>query len=91
MIVWEHLTEDEIEQVAALHARNNRYPPKKNSNGAAPNNGPARNNSTQNSNIICHYCDKKGHGQKECYSCIRDNKPQRQWQEVQKQPCEQHS
>jgi len=74
-IIWEQLTKDKIEQVAALCARNNCYPPKNSPNGPACNSGPPRNNSTQNPNIICRYCDKKGHRQKECYSRIRNNSP----------------
>jgi hypothetical protein len=73
-IISENLTEQEIEQVAALQARNNRFPPKKN-NGPACNNGQARNSSTRNPNIISRYCNKKGHLQKECFSHQRNNAP----------------
>ncbi len=67
-IIWEELTEQEIEQVAALRSRNNRFQPRNNS-------GPTRNNTTANPNIVCRYCDKKGHRQKECLSRRRDNDP----------------
>ncbi len=65
-IIWENLTEQEIEPVAAIWARNNRFPPKKN------NNGQACTSSARNPNIICRYCIKKGHLQKECFSCQRN-------------------
>ena len=73
-IIWEELTEQEIEQVAALRSRNGRVQPRNNP-GPARNNGQARNNATANPNIICRYCDKKGHRQKECFSRRRDNAP----------------
>ncbi len=74
VIIWEELTEQEIKQVAALRSRNGRFQPRNNS-GPARNNGQARNNPTANPNIICRYCDKKGHRQKECFSRRRDNAP----------------
>jgi hypothetical protein len=71
-IIWEELTEQEIEQVAALRSRNGRFQPRNNS-GPACNNGQARNSATTNPNIVCRYCDKKGHRQKECFSRRRAN------------------
>jgi hypothetical protein len=38
-IVWEHLTEEEIKQVATIRAHNNRFPPRNNSNRQACSNG----------------------------------------------------
>jgi hypothetical protein len=73
-IIWEELTEQEIEQVAALWSRNGRFQPRNNP-GPPRNNGHARNNTTANPNIVCRYCDKKGHRQKECFSRRRDNAP----------------
>ena len=73
-IIWEELTEQEIEQVAALRSRNGHFQPRNNS-GPARNNGQARNNAPANPNIVCRYCDKKGHRQKECFSRRRDNAP----------------
>jgi hypothetical protein len=73
-IVWEELTEQEIEQVSALRSCNGRFPPRNNS-GPACNNGQVRNSTTTNPNIVCRYCDKKGHCQKECFSCRRANAP----------------
>jgi hypothetical protein len=74
-IIWEHLTKDEIEQVAPLWAHNNCYPPKKNSNRLARNHGLTQNNGIRNPNIVCHYCSKKGHLQKDGYSCLCDRGP----------------
>jgi hypothetical protein len=45
-IIWEHLTEQEIKQVAAISACNNRFPPKRN-NGLARNNGQAHTSSAR--------------------------------------------
>ncbi len=73
-IIWEELTEQEIEQVAALWSRNGRFQPRNNS-GPTRNNGQARNNTSSNPNIVCRYCDKKGHRQKECFSRKRDKAP----------------
>jgi hypothetical protein len=74
-IVWEELTEHEIEQIAAIHAHNNCSPPKKFANGPAHNTGQPRNSSAWNLNIVCRSCHKKGHLQKECFSRQRDNGP----------------
>ena len=73
-IIWEELTEQEIEQVAALRSRNGRFQPRNNS-GPACSNGQACNSTTTNPNIVCRYCDKKGHRQKECFSRRRANAP----------------
>jgi hypothetical protein len=73
-VIWENLTEQEIEQVAALQTRNNQFPPKS-SSGPSSNNGQACNSSASNPNIICRYCDKKGHCQKECFFRQRNNAP----------------
>ncbi len=73
-IIWENWTEQEIEEIAAIRAHNNRFPPKKN-NGPAHNNGQARTSSARNLNIICRYCNKKGHLQIECFSRQRNNSP----------------
>jgi hypothetical protein len=73
-IIWEELTEQEIEQVAALWSRNGRFQPR-NHSGPARNNGQARTNTTTNPNIVCRYCNKKGHRQKECFSRRIANAP----------------
>jgi hypothetical protein len=69
-IAWESLTEEEVEQVAAIRAKNNRYQPKR--TFAAPQ---GRSNGPRNPNILCRYCKKKGHMQKECRSRQRDKAP----------------
>ncbi len=68
------MTDQEIEQIAVIQARNNCFPPKKN-NSPAHNNVKARTSSARNPNIICRYCNKKGHLQKECFSRQRNNAP----------------
>jgi hypothetical protein len=67
-IIWENLTEQEIE----LQAYSNGFLPKKN-NGPAHNNGQACNSNARNPNIICRYSNKKGQLQKECFSHQRNN------------------
>jgi len=74
-IAWEDLTEEEIEQVAAIPACNNRFPPKRNAGGQTHPNGQARSNGPRNPNITCCYCQMKGHMQKKCHSCCWDNAP----------------
>jgi hypothetical protein len=65
-IAWENLAEEEIEQVAAIWARSNRFLPKRNYAGPARQGCP---NDTRNPNISWGYCQKKnGHMQKECNS-----------------------
>jgi hypothetical protein len=80
-IIWDNLTEGDFEQVATNHARNNGYLPKKNPNSPAHNNGQVENSSPRNLNIICLYCIKKGHLQKECFWHQRDNTPAAQCKE----------
>jgi hypothetical protein len=69
-IAWESLTEEEVEQVAAIRAKNNRFQPKR--TFAAPQ---GRSNGPRNQNVVCRYCKKKGHMQKECRSRQRDKAP----------------
>jgi hypothetical protein len=73
-IIWENLTEQEIKPVAAIRARNNRFPPKRNNNPAC-NNSQTCTNSARNPNIVCRYWNKNGHLQKECFSRQRNNAP----------------
>jgi hypothetical protein len=72
---WEDLTEEEIEQVAAIPACNDRFPPKRNAGGQTHPNGQARPNGPRNPNIACCYCQMKGHMQKKYHSCCWDNAP----------------
>ncbi len=75
-IICEHLTEEEIEQVTAMQAPSNRLPTKKNQAGNCKTCNNAKNsNGPRNPNIICRYCQKKGHIQKECYSRCPDKPP----------------
>jgi hypothetical protein len=71
-IAWGSLTEEEIEQVAAIWTRNNRFQTRRNFSGPAHQ---GRSNGPRNPNILCRYCQKKGHIQKECHSRKRDNAP----------------
>ncbi len=69
-IPWDDIGLDEIEQIAAV--RKNNAPRNQNpgrSNGPTVNAAPVRSNGPRNPNIVCRYCKKKGHMQRECNSC----------------------
>ena len=66
------LQDDEIAAINAIRFRNGKPPFKWNFRrkfGANNNNG---NNKTQNT-VICHYCKKLGHVQKDCRKRLREN------------------
>jgi hypothetical protein len=76
-IVWDNLSDGQLTHLAAICFGRICY---NNSNG---NNGNNRNNQSNNNcstplrnpNTECRYCKKKGHLQKDCYSCKRDQAP----------------
>jgi hypothetical protein len=71
-IFWDELETEDIDQIAAVH----RQQPFRNSNQAqARSSGPACSNCPRNPNIVCRYCKKKGHMQRECNSRCRDRAP----------------
>jgi hypothetical protein len=71
-IFWDKLADEEINQIAAVH----RQQPFRNSNPAQGcSSAPTRSNGLRNPNIVCRYCKKKGHMQRECNSCRRDGAP----------------
>jgi hypothetical protein len=71
-IFWYELADEEINQIAAVR----RQQPFRNSNPAQGRSStPARSNSPRNPNIVCRYCKKKGHMQRECNSRRRDGAP----------------
>ena len=75
-IFCDKLADEEIEQVAFVRRQ---QPPRKNANTAparsAPGPNATRNNGPRNPNIVCRYCKKKGHMQRECNSRCRDGAP----------------
>ncbi len=77
-IFWDELADEEIEQIAAVH---HQQPPRNNNFNAASTRAPAanaaqiRSNGPRNPNIVCRYCKKKGHMQRECHSCRHDGAP----------------
>ena len=65
----ENLTEDEFSIINAIRMRNGR-PPYRRKFGR-PQNGRAN----QSKTVICRYCKKAGHVQRDCFSRKRDNGP----------------
>ncbi len=71
-IFWDKLETEDIDQIAAVR----RQQPFRNSNQPqARSSGPACSNGPRNPNIVCRYCKKKGHMQRECNSWCRDGAP----------------
>jgi hypothetical protein len=71
-IFWDELADEEINQIAAVRCQK----PFRNSNPAqtrAP--APASSNGPRHPNIMCPYCKKKGHMQRECNSRHGDGAP----------------
>jgi hypothetical protein len=76
-IPWDDLALEEIEQIAAVRKSN---PPRAQQNNnrnttTTVNAAPVRSNGPRNPNIVCRYCKKKGHMQRECNSRRRDGAP----------------
>jgi hypothetical protein len=79
-IFWDELADEEIEQIAVVRRQ---QPPRNNNNNfnaastraPAANAAPIRSNGPRNPNIVCRYCKKKGHMQRECHSRRRDGAP----------------
>jgi hypothetical protein len=73
-IFWDELEMEDIDQIAAVRRQ---QPARSSSSQPAryANSGPARSNGPRNPNVVCRYCKKKGHMQRECNSRRRDNAP----------------
>ena len=78
-IFRDELADDEVEQIAVVRRQ---QPPRNNNNfnaastrAPAANAAPIRSNGPRNPNIVCRYCKKKGHMQRECHSRRRDGAP----------------
>jgi hypothetical protein len=73
-IFWDKLANEEIDQIAAVRQQQ----PFRNSNSAQAHTSapaPTHSNGPRNPNIMCRYCKKKGHMQRECNSRRRDGAP----------------
>jgi Retrotransposon gag protein len=68
-IRWDDIGMEEIDQIAAVR-RNNAHQTQNFSCNTSPtvNAAPVRSNGPRNPNIVCRYCKKKGHMQRECHS-----------------------
>ena len=71
-IFWDELENEDIDQIAAVRRQ---QPPRSSNQAQARSSGPARSNGPRNPNIMCRYCKKKGHMQRECNSRRRDGAP----------------
>jgi hypothetical protein len=69
-IIWENLSDQELNQLAVIRYTRQQY----NNKG---NNGNQARSSTavRNLNTACRYCQKKGHLQKDCFARKRDKAP----------------
>jgi Retrotransposon gag protein len=68
-IIWDSLTDQELDQIAVIRSHNQCF---------AGNNSKNQARSTttvRNPNIVCRYCKKKGHLQKDCFTRKRDMVP----------------
>ena len=70
-IFWDELETEDLDQIAAVR----RQQPRSSNQTQARSSGPARGNGPRNPNIVCRYCKKKGHMQRECNSRRRDGAP----------------
>ncbi len=70
-IFWDELENEDIDQIAAVR----RQQPRSSNQSQARGPGPARSNGPRNPNIVCRYCKKKGHMQRECNSRHCDGAP----------------
>ena len=69
-IPWDDLALEEIEQIAAVRKSNPPRAQQSNNRNTTTtvNAAPVRSNGPRNPNIVCRYCKKKGHMQRECNS-----------------------
>jgi hypothetical protein len=75
-IPWDNIGLEEMDQIAAIHQ--NKAPRAQNSNRNAATTVNAAlvcSNGPRNPNVVCRYCKKKGHMQRECNSRQRDGAP----------------
>jgi hypothetical protein len=69
-IIWENLSDQELNQLAVIRYTRNQY------NNRSNNSSQARSSTAvRNPNTACRYCQKKGHLQKDCFACKRDKAP----------------
>jgi hypothetical protein len=75
-IFWDNLTDQELDQIAVVCWHNQNIARSRN-NGQSNNGNQARSTATmvRNPNIVCRYCKKKGHLQKDCFTRKRDKAP----------------
>jgi hypothetical protein len=69
-IIWDSLTNQELNQIAVICSHNKRFIHLKNDNQICSTFTMVR-----NPNVICRHCKKKGHLQKDCFSRKRDKAP----------------
>jgi len=76
-IFWDEIDDEDLDKVAAIRQNRQTHPAPRGAPAAAPtvNAAPLRSNGPRNPNVVCRYCKKKGHMQRECNSRRRDGAP----------------
>jgi hypothetical protein len=76
-IFWDEIADEDLDKVAAVRQNRAPRPAPRSAPAAAPtvNAAPLRSNGPCNPNVVCRYCKKKGHMQRECNSRRREGAP----------------
>jgi hypothetical protein len=73
-IFWDEIADEDLDKVATVRQNRAPHPPPRSTPAAAPtvNAARLRSNGPRNPNVVCRFCKKKGHMQRECNSHRRD-------------------
>jgi hypothetical protein len=69
-IFWDEIANEDLDKIVAVSQNRAPCPPPRNTPATAPmvNVAPLWSNGPRNPNVVCSYCKKKGHMQRECNS-----------------------